>query len=205
MAFGIKKTRIGIYAGVFNPVHSGHISFALQARDAAKLDEIYFLPERMPRNKPNAEHYGHRVAMLQRAVKPYGDLSVIEVVDKHLTVHRTLPQLNRVFSSNCQLVFLMGADAFLNVTDWPGINRVVGGVEFVVSVRSQQELSFVLQASQLLGLPSRSLVIVDSIQPDVFGTHVRHAIRLNVPVPGLLPSVHRYARQEWLYAELPKK
>ena len=204
MAFDIKKTRIGIYAGAFNPVHSGHISFALQARETAKLDEIYFLPERMPRNKPHVEHYGHRVAMLQRAVKPYNDLSVIELVDKHLTIHRTLPQLKRVFSSNCQLVFLMGADAFLNVPEWPGIHRVISEIAFVVSVRSQQVLSYVLVASHLLGVPKGSLTIVDSIQPDVFGTHVRHAIRLNVPVPGLLPSVHRYARQEWLYAELPR-
>jgi nicotinic acid mononucleotide adenylyltransferase len=142
--------------------------------------------------------------MLQRAVKPHTDLAVIEFVDKHLTIRRTLPQLNRTFN-NCQLVFLVGADTFLNVPDWPGINRVINDIEFVVSVRSRQEFSFVLQATELLGLPACSLTIVDSIQPDVFGTHVRHAIRLNVPVPGLLPSVHRYARQEWLYAALPKK
>ena len=43
--------RIGIYAGTFDPVHAGHVAFALQSLEAAKLDRVYFLPERRPRGK----------------------------------------------------------------------------------------------------------------------------------------------------------
>lgn len=41
-------SRIGIYSGSFNPVHAGHIAFALQALESANLKTIYFLPERRP-------------------------------------------------------------------------------------------------------------------------------------------------------------
>jgi nicotinate-nucleotide adenylyltransferase len=36
--------RIGIFGGSFDPIHDGHIHLATLAKDAAKLDEIWFLP-----------------------------------------------------------------------------------------------------------------------------------------------------------------
>src|SRR5689334_19827674 len=97
MALEEEQLRIGVYAGTFDPVHSGHLSFALQAQTEAKLDEVYFLPERMPRHKTGVEHYGHRVAMLKRAIEPHAALSLVELVDKRFTVNKTMPQLHRVF------------------------------------------------------------------------------------------------------------
>src|SRR3546814_8156923 len=93
-------TKIGIYSGSFDPVHSGHISFALHAKQAANLDEVYFLQECMPSNKPFVEHYGHRVAMLNRATKPYKDINIIELVAKNFTILKTLPRLKQRSEEN---------------------------------------------------------------------------------------------------------
>src|SRR5581483_3364510 len=91
---GIMK-RIGIYSGVFDPVHAGHIGFALQAVERAGLDKVYFLPERRPYHKQGVEHFGHRVAMLKRATRPHPALSVLELEDISFTVERTLPKLQK--------------------------------------------------------------------------------------------------------------
>ncbi len=198
-----KPLRIGIYAGTFDPVHSGHLSFALHAQAVAQLDEVYLMPERLPRYKPAAEHYGHRVAMLRRAIRPHASLSMLELADKHFTVRRTMPQLKKIFPADGQLALLMGADVFVSVPAWPGARQLLQHAEFIVSVRTQHELTVVLHTMHGLGLPSRAITIIDSLQPDLSSTQIRQAIRLNVPVKGLLPSVHRYARQEWLYAQLP--
>src|SRR4051812_40769392 len=85
----LKSKRIGIYAGTFNPVHTGHVAFALQAVKEANLDEVYFVPERQPRGKAGVEHFGHRVAMLKRALRPYKQFDVLELVDVNMTVNRT--------------------------------------------------------------------------------------------------------------------
>src|SRR5262249_6224728 len=102
-------SRIGIYAGTFDPVHSGHGAFALEAIEASRLDEIYFLPERQPRGKQQVEHFGHRTGMLERALKPHPRLKVMELVDANFSVRRTLPQLRRRFAGS-ELVFLFGSD-----------------------------------------------------------------------------------------------
>src|SRR4051812_4657029 len=92
--------RIGIYAGTFDPVHSGHVSFALQALKAAELDKVYFLPERRPRNKQHVEHFGHRTAMLKRAAQPHSQFEVLEMVDISFSVERTLPKLQKQFEGD---------------------------------------------------------------------------------------------------------
>ena len=63
--------RIGIFAGTFDPVHKGHISFALQAIEAAGLDEVVFLPEPRPRHKQSVTDQSHRIAMINLAIKAY--------------------------------------------------------------------------------------------------------------------------------------
>ena len=84
--------RIGIYAGTFDPVHIGRVTFALQSLEAAKLDEVYFLPERRPRGKATPEHFGHRVGMLKRALEPHERLRVLELVDVNFSVEKDIAE-----------------------------------------------------------------------------------------------------------------
>src|SRR5271170_320213 len=103
----LKTKRIGIYSGTFDPVHSGHVAFALQAMKDARLDLIYFLPERRPRHKQGVAHFAHRIAMLKHAARPYRNFKVMELTDISFLPERTIPKLCREFSGH-QLVFLFG-------------------------------------------------------------------------------------------------
>src|SRR6185295_10705588 len=102
--------RIGFFSGTFDPIHKGHIAFALQALEAAELDRVYFMPEAKPRRKEGMTHYGHRVAMLRLALRPHKNLKVLEVPDRQFSVQRTMPRLKTRFK-NDQLFLLMGSDA----------------------------------------------------------------------------------------------
>lgn len=196
-----KRPRIGIYAGAFDPVHAGHVAFALQAMAAANLDEVIFMPERRPRHKPGVEHYAHRVAMLKSALQPHQDLAVLEVVDRHFTVQRTLPMLRSLFSE-AELVLLMGSDATLSIADWPYAGQLIEACEFVVGVRSvdaRHQHAAVEHAVGQWPVTPPSLMIFDSFAPEVSSSGVRQALRTNQYTEGLLASVRRYARSEWLY------
>lgn len=193
--------RIGIYAGAFDPVHAGHLSFALQAIEAARLDEVVFLPERMPPGKPGVEHYAHRVGMLRRALAPHPKLSVMEMVDRRYTVRRTLPGLEAVFPGD-RLVLLMGSDVVRHLPDWPQADRLLKRTGLIVAVRSGATAD---EVSDLLGrqaLRPLDLTIVESIAPDISSAAIRQALRADKPAPGLLTSVRRYARREWLYVSV---
>ena len=195
------KQRIGIYAGTFDPVHAGHIAFALYAQQIAKLDSVYFLPERLPRHKPHVTHLAHRVAMLELALAPYPSLGVLELVDTRFTIKRTLPQLRRVYG-DAELVFLCGSDVFQHVPQWPLIDVLCKDASFVVSLRADDSVETIKVTSKALRVET---MIVDSFYPDVRSRDIREALRAGKESPGLLESVTRYAKAEWLYIRIPKK
>ncbi len=193
--------RIGIYAGTFNPVHTGHIAFALQAIEAAQLDSVYFMPERRPRDKATVEHFGHRIAMLERATRPHPQLEVLDLVDVNFSVLRTLPQLQLMFP-NGQLVFLVGSDVAPSVSQWPYAEQLLKQAELVVGVRADDDLE-ALKALIASWSPSPlAVTIFDSYAPSVSSSTIRRAIQNREITQGLLPSVQRYSDHHWLYVSL---
>lgn len=192
------RLRIGIFAGAFDPVHAGHVAFALQALQAARLDEVIFMPERRPRHKPGVEHYAHRVAMLKTALAPHRDLAVLEVVDGNFSVRRTLPMLKGLFPA-AELVLLMGSDTIMELPRWQYAHRLIASCEIVAGVRSKHQHQEVEHAIGQWQTTPPAIMIFDSFAPDVSSSHIRQALRANTYTAGLLASVRRYARQEWLY------
>jgi nicotinate-nucleotide adenylyltransferase len=196
-----RALRIGIYAGAFNPVHTGHIAFALQALQEANLDRLYFLPERQPRNKPGAEHFGHRVAMLRQAARPYRRFGVLELTDVNFTPERTLPKLERQFGGN-QLVFLLGSDVVTGVPAWPKVQRLLKECELVVGLRIPTSREEIVRQIAAWPTPPRAAHIFTSYAADISSGSVRAGLQRRVPVRGLLASVRQYSSRHWLYVSL---
>jgi nicotinate-nucleotide adenylyltransferase len=192
--------RIGIYSGTFNPVHAGHISFALQAATAAKLDTVYLMPERYRAQKVDVAHFGHRVAMIRQAIKPYPRLGLIESSDVSFSVERTLPKLEAQFSG-AQLVFLMGSDSLKGLSSWPLVEKLLKSSELAVGIREGDEQ---LASAWVKKLPIRpkELFLIDSYAPSVSSTKIRDALRRSQKAEGILPSVRRYSESNWLYISL---
>ena len=197
--------RIGIYAGTFDPVHSGHIAFALQALSAAKLDMVYLLPERRPRSKDHVEHFGHRAAMLERALRPHPKLAVLELEDSNFSVSRTLPRLGKRFPG-ASFVFLFGSDVARNIAGWPDADRLLGAAEIVVGVRSRDSREDLRRTVESWPAQPKSVIIFDSYAPEASSGIVREALRVGgeeaKKVPGLLTSVERYSDRHWLYVSV---
>lgn len=193
--------RVGIYAGAFDPVHAGHISFALQALEAGKLDIVYFMPERRPRHKQGVEHFGHRVAMLKQAVRPHTRFKVLETVDVSFSVERTLPRLQQRFPG-VQLVMLIGSDAARTITSWPNYEAMLENIELIVGVRANDDITTVRRDLEHMQLVPRRLKLIESYAADVSSGKVREALRRRQSVRGVLSSVVHYANRHWLYVSL---
>jgi nicotinate-nucleotide adenylyltransferase len=195
------QSRIGIYSGTFDPVHAGHMAFALQAMQEAKLDRLYFLPERRPRYKQGVEHFAHRVAMLERAISPHRNIGVLDYVDTNFTVERTLPKLEHQFSGS-QLVFLLGSDTARQMPGWSHVERLLSCCELVVGSRNTEESSAIEEEIASWAEQPKALKVVASYAPDVSSSSVREALRRRQSVRGLLQSVARYSNRHWLYISL---
>ncbi|HET8991979.1 MAG TPA: nicotinate-nicotinamide nucleotide adenylyltransferase [Candidatus Saccharimonadales bacterium] len=193
-------SRIGIFSGSFNPIHSGHIAFALQALESANLDKVYFLPERRPALK-QVEHFGHRVAMIKQAIMPHPKFNVLELTDISFSVERTLPKLQTLFAGE-QLVFLTGSDVAEKLIGWPKVDRLLKSAELVIGVRvGQDKYKLAETISQWQPTPLQ-VIILDAWAPKVSSSKVRAALRNNKRESGILASVERYSNKNWLYVSI---
>jgi nicotinate-nucleotide adenylyltransferase len=197
----LKSRRIGIYAGAFNPVHSGHVAFALQALKNADLDKVYFMPERRPRHKPGVEHFAHRSAMLKHALKPHPQFEVLETVDVSFTVERTLPKLRQLFAGS-QLVFLLGSDVAEQLPAWPKSQILLQESELVIGVRQRDNAMRLHKSLQQWQTQPKDTHIFTSFAADISSKDVREALYQRRTAPGLLASVRKYSNSNWLYVSL---
>jgi nicotinate-nucleotide adenylyltransferase len=199
------KKRIGILAGTFDPVHAGHIFFALEALKAANLDKVVFLPERRPPYKQGVEHFGHRTAMISQAIKPYDKLELLELPDMFFNVTRTLPQLRKKFSTS-ELFFLIGSNNArdMNSSNWSedSINRYFKAGNLIIALREEDDVGSLKRILASLPSSPREMTIISTPSRSVSSSKIREALRENKDAIGLLPSVYRYVKNQWLYVSV---
>lgn len=199
------SSKIGIFSGTFDPVHSGHIKFALEALTRAGLDKVYFLPEARPRRKESVTHFAHRVAMLEIALKPYRNLEVLEIPDKQFSTTKTLSRLRQRLGSS-ELYYLTGTDTLtmLASTDaskqWPGFEQFLSTVSLVVGVRVGTKYSHAKELLEFLGAKG---MVIRTTSPHVSSSDIRRSVEQGRDHEDLLDSLKPYVDVNWLYASMP--
>lgn len=197
--------KIGIFSGTFDPVHKGHIAFALKAAEAAGLDMVYFLPEAVPRRKDGVTHYAHRIALLRLATRPHKKLSVLDLPDKQFTVSRTLPRLRKRFPDS-DLYLLIGSDIVPYLTDgsWPGAEKLIAGMRLVVGIRAGEDAQDIAARLQEL-VPDRSFHILEADNPHASSRDIRLAYEHGKSHDAALSSLDAYVKKHWLYVSVARK
>lgn len=183
-------------SGSFDPVHAGHVAFALQAIEAAKLDKVYFAPEALPRRKHGYTHIAHRIAMLKLATAVHPKLGVLELPDKNFSVGKTLPRLQQRFRA-AELFYLCGSDMLEHMPEWTLLDAFLAKMELVVGVRSPDKDAELRSICKKIG--ALNAVIIKSQQPSVSGRQIRDAISQHESAIGLLESTKEYISKNWLY------
>lgn len=113
---------LGIYGGTFDPVHYGHLRTAVEVKEALELDELRFLPCRLPphRGSPGAGPE-LRARMLDLALHEAGpgfavDRRELERAGPSYMVD-TLASLRREAPERA-LCLIVGLDAFGGFPSW---------------------------------------------------------------------------------------
>lgn len=190
--------KVGIFSGVFDPIHKGHIGLALQAINAAKLDEVYFMAETKPRHKEGVTHIAHRLAMLRLAIKPYPKLNILEIPDKQFSVAKTLPRLKQKLG-DAHIYFICGSDMLNHMPDWELIDKMLPEQGLIVGIRAESSAKEIKVAINNLPAKPTSINIISSAEPEVSSGQIRNAISRHQKAEGLLPGTESYIREHWLY------
>ena len=130
------KNRIGIYSGTFDPIHEGHILFALKAREVCSLDQVLFLPERKPRNKNNVTNYTNRVECAEEAIKSYPGLRIMTLNAAPQTFKKVMKEIPSIFKDNT-VIMLVGSDIAKHLYSWKDIDLFLLEHELCIGLRDE--------------------------------------------------------------------
>lgn len=224
--------RIGIMGGTFDPIHLGHLRAAEEIYWAFDLDKIIFIPSSRPPHKDASKVAPalHRYEMVSLATifTPYFSVSSIEIdrPGRSYSVE-TVQEIRRVYGKDSVLYFIVGVDAFLEISTWKNARELLASVQFIVTARPGWRLDDVersLKPKQLgklgnphfrylkiseidseaeIKTPKKGLVLlVEVVSHDISSTEIRHLVEEGRSIRFLVPdTVAAYMDKNQLYRE----
>jgi nicotinate-nucleotide adenylyltransferase len=225
---------IALFGGTFDPIHRGHLNVARAAARRFKLREIWFVPADIPPHKQKAPvtSYFHRYSMVTLAVADEPDFlpSLLEAPEPEAHMERhpsyTIDTVRRVKAGlrrGDRLYFLIGIDAFRDISKWFKAEELLRECEFIVAARPGYSLADVAsslppelrpKAAELrtfrqskfedaLRLPGVTVHLLPETHEDVSATQIRAAMKHRTRLKKLVPdTVADYIRKEGLYRKV---
>jgi len=149
-------SRLGVYGGMFDPVHNGHIKAACYARDLLELEQVKLIPCKQPNHRSDAvASPEHRVTMLRLAIKDLPGLEIDTCELDRAGVSYAVDTLEYFHSQGIaeQIVFVLGMDSFNTLTSWHRWEAVQNLCHLLVLPRANEMLDEEL--ADKLQLPTR--------------------------------------------------
>ena len=136
--------KIGIMGGTFHPIHNGHLMLAKTAKEQFGLDNVWFMPNRIPPHKEiddTNEMTQHRVKMVELAIQPYDDfvLQPYEIENTEVSYsYKTLEHFKETYP-NDTFYFIIGADSLFAFENWVYPQRIADCCVILAAVRDEKK------------------------------------------------------------------
>lgn len=224
---------IGLLGGTFDPIHNGHLAVAQAALERCKLGKVLFVPGDIPphKRKQPITDFIHRYAMVTLALQGEKKFfpSLLEAPqEKYSTgedrVHYSIDTVRRLKASLTpadKLFFVMGVDAFREISTWREPEALLRECEFIVVSRPGYYLADVADALppglrpktvrrplkrtrlvSTLKLRGITLHLLEGVHMPAAATAIRAAVRKGEKLGKLVnPAVAEYIKKMNLYPQ----
>ena len=183
--------RLALFGGTFDPIHNAHLTVAREAAAQFHLDEVWFVPAAHPPHK--SDHTGatyedrFRMTELACQVDPRFVASRLEAGESK---SYSLDTGERVRAMGEQPYFIIGADAFAEITSWHRWQDLVRLTAFIVVTRP---------GHQYATPPGARVHRLETVALPVSSSEIRRKLAAG-EIPAELPaSVGRYIAERGLY------
>jgi len=188
--------------GTFNPIHTGHLVTADEARHAFDLDEIVFVPAGRPWQKDRADvapaEDRYLMTVIATASDPSFRVSRIELDREGPTYTLDTMRLLRDEEPDAEFLFITGADAILQILTWKDPAAILRETRFIAATRPGYDLDR-LEKELPEDLEDR-VSVMEIPALSISSTDVRRRAREGRPLTYLVPpGVAAYIRKAGLY------
>ncbi len=220
---------VALFGGTFDPVHLGHLAVARAAVARFELKRVYFVPAYIPPHKlaQPVTAFSHRFAMV--ALATAGEKAFVPSLaegPEQRPAHGanysidTVRRLKQQLGKSDRLYFLIGIDAFLQISTWREPEALLREVEFIVvsrpgfsladlggalpgSLRPAETVRRAMRQQPARGdivLPGATIHLLENVAEKVSATQIRNAATQGRSLDKLVgPAVAEYIRKQQLY------
>ncbi len=197
-----KRPRIGIMGGTFDPIHYGHLVTAAAAQYEYGLDEVVFVPSGTPPHKKGCpvSEPGRRYMMCVLATITNKNFRVSDIEierEGYSYTKDTVRAFQEKYKGNCDIFFISGADAVLDILNWKDVEDLMSNCSFIAATRPGFDLD------EAYKLPPNFVSKINFIKIPalaISSTDIRNRVATGRPISYLLPeTVEIYIHKNGLY------
>ena len=202
--------KLGVFGGTFDPIHTGHLIVADQARASLGLDEMLFVPAGRPwlKDEQPVTEASHRLRMVELAVAPDPCFraSDMEVERPGPTYSAdTLKELKDALGSDSEFYLIVGMDALNEVGRWHQPEQVFELSTVVAVPRPGTERLDSAELDAVRQGVSKKVVVLDGPLIGISSTEIRRRVGRGLSIRYLVPeSVDAYIAEHGLYRSSEK-
>ncbi len=194
---GLRRRRVGVMGGTFDPIHHGHLVAASEVADRFGLDEVIFVPTGQPwqKHEVSAAEDRYLMTVIATAANPRFSVSRVDI-DRPGPTYTvdTLTDL-RATDPNAEWFFITGADALTAIMSWKNVDQLFGLAHFIGVTRPGYSLSGLI-------VPTGAATLLEVPALAISSTDCRTRVRGGSPVWYLVPDgVVQYIAKHHLYRQ----
>ncbi|HJP66062.1 MAG TPA: nicotinate-nucleotide adenylyltransferase [Actinomycetota bacterium] len=198
----LRRRCLGVMGGTFDPIHQGHLVTAEAAVHEFGLDEVVFVPTGRPWMKTDREvspgEDRYLMTVIATASNPRFSVSRVELDrDGPTYAVDTLRAIRDEVGEGCELFFITGADAILEIFHWKDPEEVLRQAHFIAATRPGYDLAR-LEKEAPTSHPNVSVMNVPALA--ISSSDVRRRVAAGEPIRYLVPEgVQTYIEKAGLY------
>jgi nicotinate-nucleotide adenylyltransferase len=188
------RSRVAIFGGTFDPIHSAHLTVAREAVVQYGLSRVLFVVAANPPHKRGAvlTSYEDRYRMVELACQgiPEMEPSRLEEAEEVSYSIQTIEKVKAIAGPESLVYFLIGADAFADIQTWHRWSDVVREVAFIVVTRPGHHYA---------APPGSTVYRLDTLAMPVSSSDIRARLAGGGQPPELPAPVLQYIQKHGLY------
>lgn len=199
----MRRQKIGIMGGTFNPIHMGHLMLAECAYSDFKLDKILFIPNGKSYMKDNVLDTDVRLCMTKLAIEfnDHFEISTIEIERSgNSYTYETLELLTQ-HNPDVDYYLILGADSVANIDKWKCPQRIFDKAKILCAYRSGISMSDLqLQIDYLTDKYNADIQLMKMKTIEITSTDIRNNVKLGKSIRYMVPNaVYDYIMTNNLY------
>jgi nicotinate-nucleotide adenylyltransferase len=189
-----KIEKVGVFGGLFDPPHIGHLIIAQSVLEEFKLGKIIFVPAGNPPHKHKFSPYDTRYKMTELAIMDNQKFSISDI-EKEIPGKTYTVEVLKNFKQQIKgmIYLIIGCDQWEEINTWKTPEELFKCCKIIVMPRLRHSI-------RKAGRFCKKILISHAPLIDISSTEIRKKVNHNCSIQYLVPNeVSKYIKRKRLY------